>query len=56
MLAEVAGAESVIWDMTDVPLETCIAQDAIRAAMGERYEGEETIRRLHAEWLAEATT
>lgn len=51
-VARQAGAEVEVWDMTDVPLERCIAWDEIRAAYGERAVGEDVIRRLHARWLA----
>ncbi len=51
-LAQRCGASAEVWDMTDVPLETCIARDSIRAARGDRYVGEDVIRRLHARWVA----
>jgi predicted kinase len=53
-VAEAAGARFVVWDMTNVPLQTCINRDAVRAARGERYVGEDVIRRMHAYALRES--
>jgi predicted kinase len=50
-LAEVAaqcGAEVVIKDFTDVPLDVCLDRDAVR----ERPVGEKVIRRMHDRFLA----
>jgi predicted kinase len=50
-LVEVAaecGAELVIEDFTDVPLDVCLSRDAARA----RPVGEEVIRRMHDRFLA----
>ncbi len=52
----VLGVDVAFWDMTYVDVETCITQDAARAAMGGRGVGEEVIRRLHAEWLQRRVT
>lgn len=48
LLANQAGAELVMHDFTDVPLETCIARDAAR----ETPVGEDVIRDLHARFIA----
>jgi predicted kinase len=52
-LAEVAygaGAAVVIRDFTDVPLDTCIARDALRT--GDSHVGEDAIRGMHQRYLA----
>jgi len=52
-LAEVAygaGATVVIQDFTDVPLEECIARDALR--QGDSQVGEDVIRGMHQRYLA----
>jgi predicted kinase len=52
-LAELAmrcGADVVIRDFTDVPVEECIARDAVRSE-GERV-GEQVIRNMHERYLA----
>lgn len=51
LIAEQAGAAFVIWDMTDVPIDTCINRDAVRAVMGERHVGEDVIRTMNSRWL-----
>lgn len=56
-LRHIAMTHSVrceVWDMTDVPLETCIERDCVRGARGEPAVGEEVIRSMHARWLAPA--
>ncbi len=45
------GVRVDLWNLTYVPVETCIDNDAVRAAMGERYVGERVIREMHARWL-----
>jgi predicted kinase len=52
-LAQECGAEVVIRDFTDVPLEVCLARDAARPA-DERV-GEETIRGIYRRYLAGRT-
>ena len=47
-LAARAGAELEVWDLTDVPVEVCVARDAAR----ERQVGEQVIRDLHARYVA----
>jgi predicted kinase len=47
-VAAECGAEAVIEDFTDVPLEVCLARDAAR----EDPVGEQVIRRLHERFLA----
>lgn len=42
-----AGADVEVWDLTDVPVETCIFRDAQRGLAGGRYVGEAQIRRMH---------
>src|SRR3954449_4411209 len=46
-LAERCGADLVIWDMTDVDVEECIARDEQRGRAGGRLIGEQTIRSQH---------
>lgn len=48
-LAAASGAEFVIRDFTDVPLEECLARDAQRGAT---QVGEAVIREMHARYLA----
>lgn len=43
-LADRCGAELVIWDLTDVGVDECIARDAKRGRSGGRSIGERTIR------------
>lgn len=38
-----------VWDMTDVPLDVCIAQDALRE--GAARVGEDVIRDMHRRWM-----
>lgn len=47
------GAVLSVWDMTDVPLETCIARDAARGVAGGRTVGADVIRRMHDAWRDE---
>jgi len=47
-----AGARFAVHELTDVPLEVCLARDAARAAAGERSVGEGVIRDLHARFVA----
>lgn len=49
-LGRECGAEVVIVDLTDVPLDRCIANDATRT--GTAHLGEQKIRAIHAEWVA----
>lgn len=49
-LGRECGAEVVIVDLTDVPLEVCIERDAQRT--GTDRVGEQRIREMHAAWLA----
>jgi predicted kinase len=51
-IAVQAGAEMVIQDFTDVPIDVCIARDAARAD-GTRV-GEDAIRAMHQRYLAKA--
>jgi predicted kinase len=46
-LAARCGADLVIWDMTDVDVEECIARDKQRGGAGGRLIGEQTIRSQH---------
>ena len=46
-LAERCGASLVIWDMTDVDVEECIARDKQRGGAGGRLIGEQKIRSQH---------
>ncbi len=43
-LAERCDADLVVWDMTDVPVEVCIARDLERGQTGGRSVGAEAIR------------
>jgi predicted kinase len=47
-LATLVGAQFVVWDMTDVPLNTCIERDAAR----EKPIGAEVIKDAHSRYLA----
>lgn len=47
-IAAECGAEAVIEDLTDVPLDVCLARDAAR----EKPVGEQMIRRMHERFLA----
>jgi predicted kinase len=49
--AALAGVRLVVWDLTDVPLEVCLARDATRT--GTARVGEQVIRDMHAEYIAE---
>jgi predicted kinase len=46
-----AGAALVIWDLTNVPLDVCIARDAART--GNAHVGEQAIRDMHDTYIAE---
>src|SRR3954451_3001584 len=46
-LAGRCGADLVIWDMTDVDVEECIARDRQRGGAGGRSIGEQRIRSQH---------
>ena len=46
-LAQRCGADLVIWDMTDVDVEECIARDKQRGGAGGRLIGEQKIRSQH---------
>lgn len=46
-LADRCGADLVIWDMSDVDVEVCIARDKQRGRLGGRSIGEQTIRNKH---------
>jgi predicted kinase len=50
-LAQRCGADLVIWDMTDVDVEVCIARDAQRGRNGGRSIGERAIRSKHQLYL-----
>lgn len=50
-LADRCGADLVIWDMTDVDVEECIARDEQRGHNGGRSIGERTIRSKHQLYL-----
>lgn len=47
LIAQTAGAEFEVWDMTDVPLDVCIQRDVLRGLAGGRYVGEKVIRRMY---------
>jgi len=49
-LAAKAGADVVIKDFTDVPIEVCLARDATRP--DDKRVGEEAIRAMHRRYLA----
>lgn len=49
-LADLAGAEVEVWDLTDVPVEECIRRDAGRT--GPARVGETVIRGMHDRYLA----
>ena len=49
-LAAQVGAEVVIIDLRDVPLEECIRRDSLRT--GDARIGEDVIRKLHADHVA----
>jgi predicted kinase len=48
LLAASSAVQFEVWDLRDVPLETCIARDAQRAVPV----GEQTIRRMHTKMVA----
>jgi predicted kinase len=48
-LAVLAGAEFEVWDLTDVPVETCIERDAAR--VGRAHIGETVIRDMHTRYV-----
>lgn len=50
-LAELCGAEFEVWDMTDVSLEQCIAND-LRRIDTPAFVGNQVIRDMHARYLA----
>ncbi len=50
-IAVAFGATFEIWDMTSVPVDTCVERDAARAAAGKRAVGEQVIRSMHQRWL-----
>jgi|GEM_PF-959300 len=52
-LAFAAGAEVIVWDLTNVPVDTCIARDEARGERGERCVGEDVIRRMHEKFIAD---
>ncbi|HWB37111.1 MAG TPA: AAA family ATPase [Rugosimonospora sp.] len=47
-LGRLAGAEVVVWDMTDVPVDVCVERDAARP----KPVGEGVIRDMHARFIA----
>ena len=49
-LAETAGADVVVKDFTDVPIEICLARDAARP--DDARVGEDAIRAMHRRYLA----
>jgi predicted kinase len=51
-IAADAGADFEIWDMTDVPIEVCVARDAAR----DRTVGREVIEAMWERWFAPAQT
>ncbi len=51
-IAFTTGSEVRIWDLTYVPVDECVANDSIRAAMRMPYVDEPVIRDMHAAWLA----
>jgi predicted kinase len=48
-LAMLAGADFEVWDLTDVPVETCIERDAARS--GRAQVGEAVIRDMHSRYV-----
>ena len=50
-IAADAGAEFEVWDLTDVPIEACIARDAARP---DRTVGREVIETMWQRWFAPA--
>jgi hypothetical protein len=55
-IAMQADADLWVRDLTDTPIEECIARDAAAKADGRPYVGEREIRRLHARFLADQPT
>jgi predicted kinase len=53
LLGALAGAEVVVWDMRNVPVDTCVDRDRVRGERGERCVGEDVIRRMHGKFIAE---
>ena len=53
-IAMTLSARYEVWDLTWVPLDSCIERDCVRAALGEPAVGEDVIRSMHARWLAPA--
>jgi predicted kinase len=49
-VAERAGADVEIWDLTDVPVEVCIARDYERGLDGGAYIGDKAIWRMNDEY------
>lgn len=50
-LAVKSGADFVVWDMTDVPVETCIERDAQRGKDGGHCVGEDVIRTSYEKYV-----
>ncbi|MEU4689740.1 AAA family ATPase [Actinoplanes sp. NPDC023714] len=46
-LAHRCGADLIVWDMTDIDVDECIARDRQRRKIGHRAVGEATIRMKH---------
>lgn len=53
-VAAECGAIFTTWDMTDVPLEECIARDYERGQRGGRFVGPDVITSMHEAWRKEA--
>ena len=51
-VAQMAGATSEIWDMTDVTPETCVQRDLARSIAGKRHVGPNVIRDMATRYLA----
>lgn len=49
-LAKRCDADLTIWDLTDVPVEVCIARDRLRAQSGGRSIGAKAIRQQYREF------
>lgn len=50
-IADRAGAEVEIWDMTGVAVEVCVERDRLRS--GAERVGEDVIRGMHTRWVAQ---